>query len=96
MGLVQRAIEEAGIATISVTMAPDVTRRIQVPRAVCAAFPLGHPFGVAGDAFRQREILSRMLREAARIREPGTIVDLGHGVPGDDPGNRAGGGHSST
>ena len=81
MGLVQRAIEEAGISTISVTMAPDLTRRVRVPRAVYAAFPLGHPFGFPGEAFRQREILSRMLREAARIREPGTIVDLGYGPP---------------
>ena len=77
MGLVQRAIEEAGIATISVTMAPDVTRRVRVPRAAAVAFPLGHPFGFPGEAFRQREILSRMLREAAAIREPGSIVDLG-------------------
>lgn len=79
MGLVQRAIEEAGIATISVTMAPDLTRRVRVPRAVYSAFPLGHPFGFPGEAFRQREILSRMLSEAAAIREPGTIVDLGYG-----------------
>jgi len=81
VGLVQRAIEQEGIATISVTMAPDMTRRVRVPRAVYAAFPLGHPFGFPGEAFRQREILSRMLREAARIRDPGTIVDLGYGDP---------------
>ena len=77
MGLVQRAIEEAGVATISVTMLPAVTRKVRVPRAVHAAFPLGHPFGFPGETFRQREILSRMVREAAAIREPGTIVDLG-------------------
>ena len=81
MGLVQRAIEEAGIATISVTMVPRLTRRVRVPRAVYAAFPLGHPFGFPGEAFRQREILSRMLRGAVEIREPGTIVDLGYGEP---------------
>ncbi len=79
MGLVQRAIEEAGIATISVTMAPDVTRRVRVPRAAAVAFPLGHPFGYPGDAPGQREVLARLLREAAAIREPGTIVDLGNG-----------------
>lgn len=81
MGLVQRAIEEAGIATVSVTMLPDVTRRVFVPRAVHAAFPLGHPFGFPGEAFRQREILLRMLRAAAELREPGAIVDLGYGEP---------------
>jgi D-proline reductase (dithiol) PrdB len=85
VGLVQRAIEEAGIATISVTMAPGLTRRVRVPRAVYAAFPLGHPFGFPGEAYRQREIVARMLREAAGIREPGTIVDIGYGVAGDTP-----------
>ncbi len=79
MGLVQRAIEEAGIATISVTMAPDVTRRVRVPRAAAVAFPLGHPFGFPGEAFRQRDILARLIRQAAEIHEPGTIVDLGNG-----------------
>ncbi len=82
MGLVQRAIEEAGIATISVTMAPDVTRRVRVPRAVSVAFPLGHPFGFPAEVLRQRALLARMLRLAAEIREPGTIVDLGDGVGG--------------
>ncbi len=84
MGLVQRAIEEAGIPTISVTMAPELTRRVRVPRAAAVAFPLGHPFGFPGEAFRQREILARLLRLAKDIREPGTIVDLGD-VPGEQP-----------
>ncbi len=79
MGLVQRAVEEAGITTVSVTMAPEATRKVRVPRAVYAAFPLGHPFGFPGEVFRQREILRRMLCEAAGLREPGTIVDLGYG-----------------
>ncbi len=84
MGLVQRAIEEAGIATISVTMAPDVTRRVRVPRAAAVAFPLGHPFGLPGEAIRQRKLLAWMLRQAAEIREPGTIVDFGD-VSGRQP-----------
>ncbi len=83
MGLVQRAVEESGIATISVTMAPEVTRRVRVPRAASVAFPLGHPFGFPGEALRQRELLARLLELAKDIREPGTIVDLGTGaVPG--------------
>ncbi len=79
MGLVQRAIEEEGIATISVTMAPGVTRRVRVPRAAAVAFPLGHPFGFPGEALRQRAILSCLLGLARDIREPGTIIDIGTG-----------------
>ncbi len=86
MGLVQRAIEEAEIPTISVTMAPGMTRRVGVPRAASVAFPLGHPFGYPGETARQREILARLLDLARDIREPGTIADLGTGAAPAAPG----------
>ena len=79
MGLVQRAIEEAGVPTISVTMLPEITGKVRVPRAVHVRFPLGHPFGFPGQAFLQRQILSHMLHHAGAIEAPGTIVDLGAG-----------------
>ena len=79
MGLVQRAIEAAGIPTVSVTMLPDLTRKVGVPRAVRVSFPLGHPFGFPGQAFLQRRILSEMIRVAGAAATPGTIVDSGLG-----------------
>lgn len=79
MGLVQRAIEEAGVPTISVTLIPELTRKVRVPRAVHVRFPLGHPLGFPGQAFLQKRILSVMLEQAGAIREPGTIVDPGIG-----------------
>ena len=79
MGLVQRAIEAAGIPTVSVTMLPEITRKVGVPRAVRVGFPLGHPFGFPGQAFLQRRILSEMIRVAGAAQVPGTIVDLGVG-----------------
>ncbi len=69
------------MATISITMAPDVTRRVRVPRAASVDFPLGHPFGVPGNAPGQREVLAQVLRLAAEIREPGTIVAVGEAPP---------------
>lgn len=65
--------------TISVTMIPEITRKVGVPRAVHVRFPLGHPFGFPGQAFLQRQILSHMLDRAGAIEAPGTIVDLGLG-----------------
>ncbi|HJX14860.1 MAG TPA: hypothetical protein VJ386_03940 [Candidatus Deferrimicrobiaceae bacterium] len=65
--------------TISVTMVPEITRKVRVPRAVHVRFPLGHPFGFPGQAFLQRRILSHMIYHAGAIEEPGTIVDLGVG-----------------
>ena len=79
MGLVQRAIEAAGIPTVSVTMLPEITRKVGVPRAVRVGFPLGHPFGFPGQPFLQRRILSEMIRVAGAAQAPGTIVDLGVG-----------------
>ena len=82
MGLVQRAIEREGVPTISVTMLPDITRRVGVPRAVAVGFPLGHPLGFPGQASLQRRNLSLMLRHAGEIAGPGRIVDLGIGGKG--------------
>ncbi|HEX9205653.1 MAG TPA: hypothetical protein VF853_06975 [Candidatus Deferrimicrobiaceae bacterium] len=79
MGLVQRAIEAAGVPTVSVTMLPEMTRKVGVPRAVRVGFPLGHPFGFPGEALPQRRILSEMARLAADARAPGTLLDLGVG-----------------
>lgn len=79
MGLVQRTIEAAGIPTVSVTMLPEITRRVGVPRAILARHPLGHPFGMPGEAFLRKRILRLMLACARDLREPGTIVDPGLG-----------------
>lgn len=76
VGLVQRAIEAAGVPTFSVTMLPEVTRRVGVPRAGAVPYPLGHPFGPPGDPQLRARLLRSALRGAQSIPEPGTIVDL--------------------
>lgn len=65
--------------TISVTMIPEITRKVRVPRAVHLRFPLGHPFGFPGQFLLQRRILLQMLYHAGAIEEPGTVIDLGAG-----------------
>jgi hypothetical protein len=79
VGLVQRAIEAAGISTISMTMMPEITRRVGVPRALRVGFPLGHPFGMPGQGCLQMRLLRLALSNAASIETPGTIVDSGIG-----------------
>jgi D-proline reductase (dithiol) PrdB len=76
VGLVQRAIEAAGISTITLSTIPDFTASVGVPRIAAIEHPLGRPFGQAGDAEGQRAVLRATLRALADIDTPGGRVDL--------------------
>lgn len=75
VGLVQDGLERAGIATVSVTLRPDITAHMNVSRAAYVRFPLGNPFGEAGRADHQRRILEDLLGLVTTLREP-TLVEL--------------------
>ncbi len=74
--LVQREIEAAGIPTVGVSVCPDITDRLQVPRAVALRFPLGSPFGASMDASMQLRVLRDALSLIDTTRTPGEIVTL--------------------
>lgn len=76
VGLAQNRIEEAGIATVSVTMVPYSTLAVRVPRALHVRFPLGNPFGEPGDAQTQRAILEAALRWLYQAPEPNRVYRL--------------------
>ena len=76
MGLVARAVEAAGIPTIVITSARDITESVRPPRAVFVDYPLGHQTGLPLDAESQRAILRAALATLEEAREPGVIVDL--------------------
>jgi hypothetical protein len=84
VGLIQRAVEAAGIATISITFSKEITRKVRPPRAVYTHMPLGHPFGFPGQRFRQIQILRLLLKYVKDIQIPGSIVDLDL-TQSDDP-----------
>lgn len=79
MGLVQREIEAAGVPTISVSLAREVSERIAPPRVVFLRWPFGHSLGEPGNVLQQRRVLwecftdvRRRPREArGEVREPG-------------------------
>ena len=75
-GLIQRAIEAAGIPSVGVSVCPDITYRLQVPRAVALRFPLGNPFGAAMDAPMQARILKDALMLLDSVARPGEVVTL--------------------
>jgi D-proline reductase (dithiol) PrdB len=76
MAILQREVEAAGIASISVVLCRDVVERIGVPRAVHYRFPFGYSFGDANDVTMQLRILKETLRTCSEIKKVGTIVDL--------------------
>ncbi|RJQ84493.1 MAG: hypothetical protein C4519_04770 [Desulfobacteraceae bacterium] len=74
MGLIQRIIEAAGIATISVTLSRGISQKVKPPRAVYTGFPLGHPFAYPHQRFRQLQLLRLLLNYMETLETPGRIV----------------------
>ena len=76
MGLVARVIEAAGIATVLISTGRDLTAQVRPPRSVFVNFPMGNPFGRAGDRAMQRRILVDALGLVETAERGGVLVDL--------------------
>jgi len=76
VGLVQRVIEAMGIPTVTLSMIPDLTRAVGVPRLAGISHPMGQPLGRPHDADGQRAVLRSMLELLARASGPDTYVEL--------------------
>jgi len=61
VGLAQAEIEKRSIPTASITMLPDITRKIRPPRALTVPYPLGFPLGEANNPVLQTEILLALM-----------------------------------
>ena len=78
MGLVQRAVEAAGLPTVGITLQKEVTVSVRPPRALYLRYPFGHPMGEAFAAAQQRTILRDALRVLETASAPGQIVEPGY------------------
>jgi D-proline reductase (dithiol) PrdB len=76
VGLVQREIERAGIATIGISIVRDYSEKVKPPRTLFLRWPFGHPLGEPGNIAQQRTIVCAALTALYRIETPGTIIDL--------------------
>lgn len=74
--LIQRDIEAAGIPTVGVSVCPDITYQMQVPRAAALRFPMGSPFGASMDTSMQTRILKDALSLIETVKTPGEIISL--------------------
>ena len=57
VGLIQRAIEYAGITTVSLSLLREITEKIQPPRALYVPFPLGYPLGEPNNIELQTRVM---------------------------------------
>jgi hypothetical protein len=76
VGLVQRVLEASGIPTVALTMIPDLTRAVGVPRLAGISYPMGRPLGRPHDADAQRAVLRATLKLLASAYRPDTYVEL--------------------
>jgi len=76
VGLIQRAVEASGIATISISLSKHITKKLRPPRALYPGFSLGHPVGFPGQVAQQLKILDLLLQYLKEITVPGTLIEL--------------------
>lgn len=76
MGLVQRVLEASGIPTVTLSMIPDLTRAVGVPRLAGISYPMSRPIGRPHDADGQRAVLRATLEVLANASGPGCYVEL--------------------
>jgi hypothetical protein len=78
VGLIQRAIEAAGIPTVSISILRDVTAKVRPPRAVFLRWPFGHPLGEPGNLAQQFTVLYDSF-QFLYTAKPGELRDLPYG-----------------
>ncbi len=62
--------------TASLTMLPEITRKVRPPRALAVPYPLGYPLGAADDPATQRRVLLALLGLCSRTDVP-VLAELG-------------------
>ena len=76
MGLVQRYLESCGIATVTLSWMPGLTRAVGVPRLAGISYPISRPLGRPHDADGQRAVLRATLAVLEQATGPGHYVEL--------------------
>ncbi len=61
VGLIQRAVEAAGISTTSITLIAEMTRKVCPPRALFVPYNFGHPLGEPNNRTLQHAIIAETL-----------------------------------
>lgn len=70
VGLIQAAIERAGITTVSISLLHEVTDVLRPPRALFVPYKLGFPLGEPNNPVLQHRIIAAALALLARNDVP--------------------------
>ena len=76
VGLIARHAEAAGLSTLCMSSALDITRSVYPPRAAFLDYPLGHTTGKPHQPELQREILLHALEGFSSLTTPGAVKML--------------------
>jgi hypothetical protein len=76
VGLAQHVLEASGIATVTLSWIPELTRAVGVPRLAGIGYPVGRPLGRPHDADGQRAVLRATLELLASATGPDCYVEL--------------------
>lgn len=77
VGLVQRAVEEIGVSTVSITLLEDITQKVKPPRALLVPYRFGHPLGEPNNPQLQHAIIAETF---ALFDDEGTPPILKHSI----------------
>jgi D-proline reductase (dithiol) PrdB len=73
LAIIQRLLEMSGLATIALTLEPELTKLVQVPRAMIVDFPPGCPVGEPTDRDKQLKVVREALEYLTTMQQPGTV-----------------------
>ncbi len=76
MGLVQRALDVAGIPTVSLSLVKEMTALVKPSKALFIQHPFGLTLGEVGDIATHEAVLRDCLRYATERLPAGSIMDL--------------------
>ncbi len=78
VGHVARAVEEAGISTVSIYVAAfrHVAEEMNLPRTLITPHPFGRPMGPAGASSRHADVLNAALDLIEQASTGGTIATM--------------------
>ena len=78
MGLIARALEEAGVPTLSMSSARDITRSAWPARSTYLDFPLGHTAGKPNEPELNASIMRDTLAAFESLSQPGAMAHLAY------------------